>query len=405
MGKLKNIFLRDWHGKVGALIEAIILWVIITASQSSNITFPGQIDVDFKNLKDGLAVISDSDAVQIKINLQNTNLNQITEDNFSASVDLSGLGVGTYVKTVDIISKNPNVKISSVSPSNLTVRIEKKLDKTVPVRARFDGSAADSYGASDTEITPSETTVSGPESIVKDVNEAVAPIHLSGESVDFSKTAQLFVYTASGDEIKNITLSPNEVDVQVGIVRVGDTKTVGIKVNLTGNLAVGYWISSISTDPEVVNIGGSASQIAATKYVATEPIDITNLNSTKTFSAKPDLPSGLTLETKTVSIKVTLNVERSDSVKEIAVAPNFTNLGGGLAVSSVSPVKTLVVLSGSPEILNQVGESNIDLSIDLSAYDVGTHNITLSKENLKFPSNLTFLSFNPSELSISIVRK
>lgn len=404
MNTIKKFFVSDWKAKLIALISAIALWVAVTAFQSSVISIPGKIHIDFKNIKEGLSVVADNEDVQIKISSPNTNLNQITQDNFKANIDLSGLDAGTYVKPVTVTSKNPNIKIVSISPSDITLRIEEKINKIIPVRVRFDGSAAEGFGASDTKISPSQVTVSGPESIVNDITEAVAPVHLDSQNIDFSKSAQLFVYTASGSEIKNVDLNPSTAKVDVSITRVGETKTVGIKVNVMGNLAAGYWINSITTDPEVLNISGGASRVASTKFVETEPVDISNLNTTKTFTVKINLPEGIMLETKIPSVKVTLNVSRSDNVREIAVTPNFTNLKTGLSVSSTTPPKTLVVLSGSPEILNQVDSSNVDLNIDLSSYGAGTYDIQLTKDNLKFPSNLTFLGLNPDKISITIVR-
>lgn len=405
MDRLRKLFTRDWHAKLGALVCAIILWFFITATQSSIISFPGNIPVDFKNLKDGLVAISSDDNVQIKIRSENVNLSGITQDNFEASVDLSSLGEGTYNKNIIVTSKNPNIQISSTIPSSTTIRIEKKINKTVPARIRLDGSSAEGYGVSNTEISPSEVNVSGPESIISNVTEAVAPIKLNGENSNFSKNAQLFVYSASGQELKDVSINPKDVSVQVTILRVGDVKTVGIKINLTGNLAPGYFISATSSDPEVVTVGGTGAKISLLKYVETEPIDITGFSANKTVSAKLNLPSGITTEGQVMSVQITLTVTRSDTAKEISLEPNFTNLPSNLIVAAFNPNKILVVFTGSPDTLNQINNDNVKLNIDLSFMQKGTNEVTLKSDFLKYPSNLIPLNFTPDKLSVTVGQK
>jgi len=404
MEKIKRLFLKDWQAKLGALICALILWFFITATQSSIVNFPGQIPVNFKNVNNGLIAISSDDVVKIKIRAENVNLSSVTEDNFEASVDLSNLTEGTYNKDIQVTSKNPNIQITNTTPKNTTIRIEKKIEKTVPVRVRLDGTASEGYGVSETEILPSEVRILGGESIVKNITEAVAPIRLNGENSNFSKNTQLFTYSASGQELKDVQIIPSEVSVNVIINRVGDVKTVGIKVNLTGSLSPGYWISTISTDPEVVSIGANASRIASVKYIETEPVDITNLSESKTVSAKLNLPTGITTEGNVMSVQVNLQIIKSDLVKEISVAPKFVNLKNGLKVSGATPEKVLVVLTGSKDVLSEINGESIELNIDLSGYNKGSNKITLTPSLLRYPSNLSFLNFVPESIVVSLVQ-
>ena len=346
--------------------------------------------------------ISGDDYVQIKIRSENVNLSGINQDNFEASIDLSSLGEGTYNKNIVVVSKNPNIQISSITPNSTTVRIEKKLSKNVPVRIRLDGSAAEGYGVSNSEIAPPEVSVSGPESIIANVTEAVAPIKLNGENSNFSKNAQLFVYSASGQELQDILIEPKEVNVSINVNRVGDVKTLGIKINLTGDLKPGYFISATSSDPEVVTVGGNSAKISQLKYVETEPIDISGLSENKTVSAKLNLPSGVTTEGQVMSVQISLTVSKSDAVKEISLEPNFINLPNNYVITSFNPPRVLIVFTGSPDILNQINSDNIKLNIDLSGVSRGINEITLKPESLRYPSNLTALNFTPQALSVTI---
>jgi len=403
--KIKKFFANNWKAKLGSFLFAIILWFLITATQSSITTFPGTIPISFNNISSDLVAIPDQDSVQIKISAENVNLGSIKESNFRASIDLSGLNEGTYKKDVIVNSSDSNIKITTINPNVITVRIEKKVSKKVPARVRFDGSASDGFGVADTSIDPAEVEISGAESIIQTITEVVAPIKLTGENADFAKKAELFAYTASGQEIKNVIINPDSATAKVKIAKTGETKTIGIKVNVSGNLAPGYWVSSISTDPQVITISGPQAQIASIKYIETEQVDISNLKGNETFSVGLIIPPGFVTQGNVTSVKVKMDVSQSDNAKEVTLVPNFLNLEKNLQVSSFNPSKILAIFTGPKDTIGQINSDNITLDIDLSSTIAGNFDLPLQSSFLKFPANITFLNFEPDKIAVTIEPK
>lgn len=308
--KLKNIVFYNWQAKLLILFCTFVLWVYVSATQSLVVDFPGDITVSYQNASDGIISVSDVDMVHIKIAVDPINLKQLTEDNFSAVVDLKDLSEGTFERPIKVSSKKEDVRIISVAPSKATVRLEKKISKTLPIRIKIDGKAAEEFIVSDASTTVEASVVSGPEQIVKSLAEVVAPVKLDGESESFERTAKLFIYSANGNEIKNLDMSPSQVPVRIAISPAGEAKTVGIKVNTSGNIANGYFISGVTTDPAVVTISGTTSALSRTKFLETEAVDISGLTENKTFSVKLTVPNGLKVEEKNSQIKVDLEISK-----------------------------------------------------------------------------------------------
>jgi YbbR domain-containing protein len=292
----------------------------------------------------------------------------------------------------------PEVQIISCNPRKTTVKIDTRETKTVPVRVKYDGTAAEGYIVSDATAEPEEVKVIGPKSTIDNITEAVAPIKINGEKEGFERVSQLFVYDAQGDEIKFVKIDPLSIKTKISVTPAGDTKTVGIKVKTTGNIKDGYWINSITIEPQTVTISGSRTKLSQTQYVETEAIDLTNLDADKTFTAQLNVDSGIKVEDKYSSIKVTMNIEESQQTKIIEVLPKFKNTPSGFNVTT-NPQKISVEITTSK---TSIEESDIALEINLGLYGEGQHEIELSKDSFLVASNIKIEKILTNKIKITL---
>lgn len=382
--KIMNFFKKNWKAKLLSTVAALIAWFIISLNQSSIVNYPNKIEIDFKGLKESLVSVAADDSVQIKINIDPIDLKDLKDSDFKASVDLTELENGIYEKEIKVTTTSPEVQIISCNPRKTTVKIDTRETKTVPVRVKYDGAAAEGYIVSDATAEPEEVKLIGPKSTIDNITEAVAPIKINGEKEGFEKVSQLFVYDAQGDEIKFVKIDPLSIKTKISITPAGDTKTVGIKVKTTGNIKDGYWINSIAIEPQTVTISGSRTKLSQTQYVETEAIDLTNLDVDKTFTAQLNVDSGIKVEDKYSSIKVTINIEESQQTKIVEVLPKFKNAPSGFDITA-TPQKISVEITTSK---TSVEESDIALEINLGLYGKGQHEIELFKDSFLVASNV-----------------
>jgi len=400
MNRLKNLFLRNWKAKLITLVGSFCLWIILAAQQSAIVAFPGQLPVEFKNLNSSLVALANNDFVSIKFSTQSINLSSVKESNFSAYIDLTDLSEGTYTKDITVTSKDPNIQIVSIAPNKTTVRIEKQISKKVPVSIRVDGVAKQDFIASDSSSTVTEAEVLGPESIVKTVSEAVAVIKLNGEGEDFQRSADLVAFGANGEIIKNISFNPSTIPVKITISASAQARSVGIKVALEGSVALGYQVSAITTDPEIITISGSSESLSSTRYVETQAINVNGLNQEKTFTTKLNIPSGIVVEDKNQTVKVKITVTNSANIKEFKVSPSVTGLNVNQK-ASIDPSEISVFVSAEDKVLNLTNPQSITLKIDVSS--IGPNGqVVLSQNQLGLPSAVSFVRFGQDNLKITI---
>lgn len=382
--KTVNFFKKNWIVKLLSVAAAMVAWFAISLSQSSIVNYPNKIEIGFEGLKDGLVSVAADNSVQIKINVDPVKLKDLNDGDFKATIDLTKLDNGVYEKEIKVTATSSDVQIISCNPRKTTVKIDTKETKTVPARVKYDGTAAEGYIVSDATAEPKEVQVVGPKSTIDTITEAVAPIKVSGEKDGFEKISRLFVYDAQGDEIKFVKIDPETVKTKISISPAGDTKTVGIKVKTSGDIKNGYWISSITTEPQTVTISGSRTKLSQTQYVETEAIDLNNLSDDKTYTAQLSVDNGIKVEDKYSSIKVTIDVEKSEQTKTVEISPNFKNTPSGLRLTA-NPEKVSVEATTSKA---SIGNSDITLEIDLGSYSKGEHEIELSETSFMLSSGV-----------------
>jgi YbbR domain-containing protein len=112
-------------------------------------------------------------------------------DAIHAYINLSGLKAGEHTLEPQIAIDLSPTRVTLVSPSEITLKLENILSKEVPVEIRENGALPIGYTAGTPVLSQDSALVIGPESQVLKVEQVVA-------SVDLSKSSPVF--PASGTE-------------------------------------------------------------------------------------------------------------------------------------------------------------------------------------------------------------
>jgi len=308
---------NNWQAKLVCLILATALWAYVAIGESQVDNLPGNIPLKIINIPQGLVPILDQDTVQVKISADRSVWNIISANSISAAIDLNGLTQGTHEVQVSAQSNIANVEIVEVVPNKVLVRLEPIAKKNVSVKVQVEGQAGEGLVPGDAVISPDTIEVSGAQSVIEKILEATAIIKLNGETNQIEKNIELVALDSKGEIIKNITFSPKEVKVSLPIVKAGTSKTVGIKVNTTGQPKSGYWVSGIITTPDVVTAVGASGILRGINYIETKTIDIEGIDASVTKSIGLNLPSGVSLTDDIGQIKVEIKVTALGSSKEL----------------------------------------------------------------------------------------
>jgi YbbR domain-containing protein len=107
----------------------------------------------------------------------------------------------------------PGLAVTRVTPSYVTVRLEREVVRRVPVLVPYAGKPATGYTALAPQAEPAEAEVRGPESLVASLEVLkTAPVDLAGADAGFKKEVPL-----SPGENPDLSLTPSMILVTVSI--------------------------------------------------------------------------------------------------------------------------------------------------------------------------------------------
>ncbi len=165
-----------------SLLLALVLWFVIAGEKTSERGFA--VPVEFSNLPRDLEVVSGSlNAVDVRLRASPSVMAQLGALNVSAQVDLAGASEGEHIVhlTPGTIRVPFGVRVVKVHPSLLNLRLERTIEREVPVRPRIVGTPAPGHEVTGVVASPPAVKIAGPRSHVDQLPTVFTePVDVSG---------------------------------------------------------------------------------------------------------------------------------------------------------------------------------------------------------------------------------
>ncbi len=362
------------------------------------------IDNKVINLVDNEAEIISGQKVNVTYNEENYVVEGIPE-----SVDITLIGsksnlylakqIGEHEIVLDLTKYTPgtykvklkyNHSMNNVSykldPSTITVKISQKESEVFNLS--YDLLNEDKL---DKTLTIGSVTLDKSEVIVKGSRETLDKIANVKALVDLEAAGltskgeykvdsiKLVAFDNNGDKVNNVEIIPGNIS--ASIVVNSYSVELPVKITTTGNVTTGYALSNITSSVSKVTVYGEQSILDKLTSIEAS-IDVSGLSTNKTFSGVSLIkPNGVrSLSETTTSVSVTLDTEASKEFTGIKV--EFRNLANGLVVNALTENDGTinVIANGVESALNELEASKITAYIDLTGYDLGTHEVEVKLE-------------------------
>lgn len=318
---MKNWFTTNMGLKILSVFFAVGLWMIVVNIDDpvTTKTFKN-IPVVFENetvLSDaGLVyqVLDGSNSVSFTVRAKRSVVESLTNSDFKAVADFSERISETSVPVKVYALKNED-KILDINLQKNTVKIsiEEEIVKKVPVNLQVTGNTAEGHTVGDTTVSPSEITVSGPQSLVDDIASMEVVLDASNASEDISTQIEGQLFDKNGDEVDDERLycSTTKFDIKAKLLH---TKSVDLDFSVEGTVKDGYRYTEMHYSPTTVLLAGNVDDL---KEISTIVIPASELNIDgadkdieKTVDVSKYLPENLKLVNDSdKKVKVTIKVE------------------------------------------------------------------------------------------------
>ncbi|MCA9975912.1 MAG: hypothetical protein KC413_09195 [Anaerolineales bacterium] len=289
--------------------------------------------------------------VQLVFEGSTSTVNEVTTNDFTATIDLNGVPFGTETHLpVNVQTTVPNITLRS-QPLEITVLLEQLVTRDIPIVLDIRGDVSRDYTQGDPLIDPPAITVSGPASSAESLDFARVTVFLNNNREDLFDTRQPIFYDQQGRvaSVRALTLSDEQIDITIPVTESAGFAEKSIDVNLIGQPAPGYRILDINVTPLTVLVQGRPTQLSQLDRVQTEPIDITGLTGAFRQQVALALPVGITQE-EVEEIFVEIDIEPLFTTDTYTPKVLIQGLDKNLA-AAIDPESVRVVLYGPLPVL------------------------------------------------------
>lgn len=293
----------DWRKmslRLLAVFMAVVLWVYVTNEQNPVNEQIFKIPLSQSGMPENHVVSGIPSHVSVRAQGTRTQISGLTQDDFKAALDLSGIKVGDNGVQVEVTSP-PGIRISQVSPARVQLVVDLLVEKQIPVTANLRGVVAQGYSHLEAVVQPGAVTVKGPKKLLDGLLSLAV-------TVDIGSAAGLVEQTLPvGDVPAGVSVNPRNVKVTIPVTPT-PSKTVVVEPGTDGKPAEGYEISGYTIKPEGVEVVAPASVLSELSGVELEKIDVSGATSDITLGVKVIKPAGA-VEVRPGTVEVTVLIK------------------------------------------------------------------------------------------------
>ncbi|NLW21393.1 MAG: hypothetical protein GXY84_08515 [Clostridiales bacterium] len=329
LGRIKRTLRNNWKLKLLSLIVAITIWGALISEDASltrEKTFhdvPVSITGVEALQRSGLVVVEGLDNLQpirMRAEVPQKAFDTASPANYSVRVDVSRItNVGEQKIPIQTSVTTSYGAVTWLSTNEVTVKVEEYITRRrVPVRLIQSGQAPEGYFAAGASVDPATVVISGPRSLVEQVEAVSATYQPSGlvSSTGTQYSAVPFqLVSASGEELDSRLISVTSENVLLDTLLVEQTiyPMKYAQINLTGitkgQVMEGYAITSITAEPEQVRLAGDLEEIDSINLLDLTPaVDVSGMSDTIIRALRIDRPAGV-IHLSESAVVVTIHIQ------------------------------------------------------------------------------------------------
>jgi YbbR domain-containing protein len=392
-----------------SVVLASMVWFVAVREENPPIEddyAPG-INLEIENLPSGTVIFDEvPDRVTLRLRAPQSSWDELSPAKFRAWIDLDGLAPGLHDVPVHVEVSDRSVDVLEKRPGSVNVRLEALVEDQLPIKVEVVDSAPLGYIARSPILDPITATISGPASIVNQVNQVLAEVYLRDAKETVERSIDLTARNLDGDVLKRLTITPPRVRVTVPVDQRFGYRDVSVSVVVSGEVASGYWISNISVDPSTVTVvGGPSTLNSLPGFVETFEIIVSDATDDIVERVALDLPPGVSVvqaepqaNGTAGGVVVTVDVAAIEGGKTVQRPVTFQGLRETRSAIA-SPPQVDVILSGPLPRLQSLTAREVTVIADLFGLDPGIHKV---QPSVVVPEGLRVESVLPDTIEVEI---
>jgi len=390
-------FIKSFHiiPKLVCVFLAFILWIYVMEVDSPDyedvfedvaVTVVGTTQLENER---NLSIFSGYDTlVDVTVKGQKSVIAKYSSEDIVATVDVSKIeksGMYTLEVFVDVPSGMTLVE-SSVTQINMFV--DKRTTENIPVEASVKSYkiSSEEYSLGDITCSTDMISVTGPESVIREIDHGLVEVDLGGEFITKSITteADVLLKSQNGEDIESRYLKLSKTSIQVNVPVYG-FKNVPLRVT-TKNGFYTEKLTDVTVSPEIIKVKGEPSVLQNVDSIDVTVIDEKRIGENTQLEVDIILPDNVypvTGEPETA----TVNIKLSGLVRSTFEVENITIINTGDKKVKALDKSVAVTVIAEKSIMKKLKAEDITLVVDFTNF----------KENIGIVNAVAEVQFNTDD--------
>lgn len=375
-------FVKSFHiiPKLVCILIAFVFWIYVMEVDSPDYEYTFEdvpitiIGTNQLENEMSLSVFSGYDTlIDVTVKGQKTVISKYSSEDIEITVDVSEIQKsGMY--SLDLFYDLPSgLTFIESSVSEVNMFIDKRTTETISVDAVLKAYkiSTSEHMLGEVSCDTDTVTVTGPDSILKDIDKGLVEINMGDEHLTESITTDGTIVLKDQNgrtiESKYIKLSKSTVRVYVPVY---GYKDIALKVG-TKHSYYNKNIATVSVDPEYIKVYGEPSVLQQFDYVEITTIDEKRIGSSTELIVDIDLPDN-TFAVAGEPTSATVSVELKGLITRTFVVDNIKILNADDKEVKVIDKSVSVTIIGERSAVNKLKADNIILTVDFKDFDDST---------------------------------
>lgn len=387
--KLTKLITNNLILKLAALLFAVILWLVVVnvddPTQSRNFTATVTVENAGYMADQGkyFEIPEEELTVTFKVSAVRSIMRNLSNSDFKAVANMENIEQveNGYRVPVDITATRYTSSVKFPNTIQYAkVDVEELVTKQFTIKALSKGDPAENCAVGTLEASPNVLKVTGPQSVVNQIQTAQAVIDVTGASANLTDSVAPVLFDGNGRIIEpsKLTYNINTITISAKIL---DVRSIPVEVSTTGSPAEGYGVREIILEPQKIRVKGTASALnAADKIeIPAEFIDISGATADveRTIDITEYLPAGVELadaNERNVQIDVVIEPYESQNYQVPVSQITLSNVPQDYTCNLIDS-EVAVKVKGLKSDVEALTTAGITGTLDLSGMSEGKHSM------------------------------
>lgn len=387
--KLSSLITNNFGLKILGLVIAIILWMAIVNVQDPDKTQTFSIEVEVVNadfltdLGKTYEVVNGTDTISFTVTGKRSVVENLTAADFKAVANIEDIDDSMSIVPIIVTATSYSSQLEITTRSSyMQVNVENLVTQEYEVEILTDGMPATSCYVDSLSASPGTVTVTGPESVVEQIDTAQVTLDIGGTSETVSSEADILLLDESGDEVAQdrLALSVTQTTATAEILM---RKSVSLSFEVTGEPADGTRYQEVQSEVSSVMLVGDADVLRTLEEleISSEQFNIDGAAGSVTTEIylADYLPEGVSLadnEEEDITVTIVIETQTTADVEMPVSNIIVSNLADGLDLTFDSDTLT-ANLTGYEDEISSVSGDDITGTLDASGLTAGTWEVTV----------------------------